>query len=59
MRLQRGIIATMKSPGGGMADATDLKSVSRKGVKVRVLSRAPVNFLILLRRLEIYEIAFS
>ena len=31
-----------RCPGGGMADATDLKSVIRKGVRVRVPPRVPL-----------------
>ena len=32
-------------PSGGMADATDLKSVIRKGVWVRVPPRVPIDLL--------------
>ncbi len=35
----------LPGPGGEMADATDLKSVIRKGVRVRVPPRAPLKYL--------------
>lgn len=33
------------SPGGGMVDAVDLKSIGRKAVRVRVPPRAPHLFI--------------